>query len=188
MIFLKTTPDQNNPLWNSALRTKRSPKRSCTMIRRRDHFWFARIKSCELVRKNFLSFRSLCNDNKMSRQSNLHFQYFVVMAFRKNNSRFGQFSSLSPRPTTSKMQAFSILLSSCNLWIYVVFKGYLRELGPSPTCVHTNWFARIRCSLFARICLSHAHFRWCKCGYKSDGRATDVQYPRRPSTIYWRLF
>ena len=43
---------------------------------------------------------------KFSRQYNLQFQNFIVMAFPKKNSIFGQFSSLPPRPTPLKSANF----------------------------------------------------------------------------------
>ena len=46
--------------------------------------------------------RSLRNDNKLSRQSNLPFQNFIVMAFPMINSVFGRSSSLPPMPPPQK--------------------------------------------------------------------------------------
>ena len=56
--------------------------------------------------------RSLRNDNKISWQSNLHFQNFIVVAFPTQNSIFGRFSSLPPRPPPSKFIVVSPSLKS----------------------------------------------------------------------------
>ena len=52
----------------------------------------------------------------ISRQSNLHFQNFIVLAFpQKKNSVFGRFSSLAPRPTPLKSANYIFIVVSPSL-------------------------------------------------------------------------
>ena len=62
--------------------------------------------------------RSLRNDNKISRQSDLHFQTFIVVAFSTTppqKSVLDDFPLCLDAPPLSKPQILS-LLSSCRLW------------------------------------------------------------------------
>ena len=60
--------------------------------------------------------RRLRNDNKISRQWNLHFQNCIVMAFPTKNSVLDYFLSLSPRPPPPQKAKSLFLLSSRRLW------------------------------------------------------------------------
>ena len=62
-----------------------------------------------------LDSRSLRNGNKIFRQSNLHFQIFIVVALPTTNSVFGRFSSLPSSPPPLKSEYFIFIVVSPSL-------------------------------------------------------------------------
>ena len=63
----------------------------------------------------FEKIRSLRNDDKISRQSNLQFQNFIVVAFPTKTSVFARFSSLPPNPPPLKSENFIFIVVSPSL-------------------------------------------------------------------------
>ena len=59
--------------------------------------------------------RSLRNDNKISRQLNLHVQNFIVVVFPTKNSILDDFLSATKAPPSSKTQKFIFIVVSPSL-------------------------------------------------------------------------
>ena len=79
----------------------------CPMQRERQREREREQKKRDIERERGTESRSLRKDNKMSRQLNLHFQHFIVVAFlTKKNSVSGRSSSLPTRPPPQKSKNY----------------------------------------------------------------------------------
>ena len=77
--------------------------------------------------------RSLRKDNKISRQSNLHFQNFIVVAFPTKTSILGRFSSPAPNPPLQSENFIFIVVSPSLKQCLGFFRGF---------CVAFPWLFR----------------------------------------------
>ena len=99
-----------------------------------DHYSLSSIHSKQ--------FRSLRHDNKISRQSNFHFQNFIVMTFPMKNSVLDIFFSLPPPPVEKRKFYFycRLAFSDSSRITPITFTRLLRsrELWPLRVSYSTS--------------------------------------------------
>ena len=123
-------------------------------------FWLG----CLQILHRGAPFRSLRNDNNISRHSNFHFQNFIiVVVFPKRNSVFGRLSSLPPIPLPQKKQTifFIVVLPSLTFALFALlvclfWNDRVWECQRMSAKIKDSSFSQLNLSCQSKICLQHA--------------------------------